>query len=120
MNEKRAFKRIPTHLLAGFRKSGSHEPFDAATATNISAGGVCLVSQVAVALNEELDLEIQLEEESRVSLRVISIWTNQFAEGQHQIGVKIVDASREDEERFVSFYFRGLLLDSKKKKNEKA
>ena len=116
MKEKRVYKRVPLGIPAKYKVLSSEQPQLLSTMINFSPQGVCFVTDSRVEEGQEIELKMQLDKKKEIKIRTLAVWTMVFKDtGQYKVGVKIIDASRADEDEFMRFYCQKVLVAPKEK-----
>lgn len=110
MAEKRKFARLDIALTVGYAvigQGGAVSAYSEAISSDISAGGLRLMTPTALERGSELDLEIYLgdEEGQRVHARGEVVWQSQISKTSFETGIVIRHMESEDQKKFMGFVF---------------
>lgn len=103
MSEKRIYERSPIELAASYGIPEAVDLNEAARVVNISEGGFCFLSSKKIPSGEKFDLCVELDDNESVTLEVKAVW-NKKMDRKYMIGVKILNSTGADYEKFLSFY----------------
>lgn len=116
MIEKRNSARFSIRLPARYRILNSSGYSYEATVVNLGTEGICFLFQGKLEATAEIELQIQLDTHETVTLKARVVWLESLKERrQSMAGVKIIDATQEDEEKFIKFYCHNVLIAPKSK-----
>ncbi len=110
MREQRLYERFKIELAAKYKllhSSADAELFDA-TIVDIGAAGFYFLTKDLPDLGQTIELNISIDSEKLI-LTVVVIWLGKGENSEYEVGVKIVDASMEDQTKLVRFYLDHLL-----------
>lgn len=111
LKDQRRCLRFSIELAAVYKKPGEDD-FSNAVTLDISATGICFVSDEELEPGLELMMKIQLPPNETVVLKTQVIWVKSlFGSGAHEfrVGVKIMEPIQFDESKFVKFCARMML-----------
>lgn len=109
--ERRKYARLDLALTVSYRETGRviEKPFDPreAVSSDLSMGGIRLMTPTHLENGAILDLEIILGEEgvSPISAEGEVIWQNRLASFSFETGVMIRSMPMTDKKRFMEFVF---------------
>ncbi len=107
MNEKRSTHRLDIELPAVIEMEDAKKSLALATTINISGTGVCMLSKQRFNTGQELVLKINLPQEGQVAIHVKVVWVKEamnFNTREYVAGIRITDAMKFDEAKFIKFY----------------
>jgi len=105
MVDKRAHPRVGLSLSGRFKMKEIIGDFFETTVINLSQEGLCFYSGVRVDNGQHIELEVQLEEEKRIKVSGVAIWSEKKNEsGFYRVGVKLIKTGAEDESLLLDFY----------------
>lgn len=120
MNEKRTTHRLDIELPATIEMQGVQKAAALATTLNISGTGVCLQSKQRFNVGQDLVIKLKIPEEGQVSIHVKVVWVKEamnFNTREYIAGIRITDAMKLDEAKFIKFYADQLIGFFKGKNN---
>ena len=94
--DKRKYRRIPTELVARFRKNASAK----AVTTNVSFGGVFIETDLTFARGDVVAFDIFSEGKARISVVGVVRWLQEEPQG---IGVELRDITAADREQWTEY-----------------
>ncbi len=109
-SEKRKFARLDLALSVSYavRDGGRivHDPREALS-SDISEGGLRLMTPTALAAGTEVDLHITLEGREDQPLQAVGevVWQNRLSATSFETGVTIREMPTKDRSRFMEFVF---------------
>lgn len=109
-SEKRKFARLDLALSVSYavRDGGRiiHDPREALS-SDISEGGLRLMTPTALAIGTEVDLHISLEGDTRAPLHAVGevVWQHKHSSASFETGVTIREMPQADRSRFMQFVF---------------
>jgi len=104
MEERRKFPRLDLNVEVNWKRNSASPSVSAgniANTKNISAGGVCLISDECLNVGQGLSLEIKLPGNRIINAEGRVVWTDQFEiiggkyEKKYGVGVEFVDIKDE-------------------------
>ena len=109
-SERRKFARLDLALSVSYRVAGqAGQPADLreAISSDISLGGLRLMTPTVLENGSLLDLEIFLGEEGEVSVGATGevMWQNKISNTSYETGVMIKGMPNDDKSRFMEFVF---------------
>ena len=110
-DEKRAYLRFGVQLPAKY-KINDFSPACGVTVVDVGAEGMRFLSEELFDIGQVIELELCLEQ-AVVSFKVAIMWLAKTDQKQYNVGVKIVDARRNDEIKFIHFYCEKMMSFSK-------
>ena len=104
-SDKRSHQRFLVNLPARCKIAGPAHPTFFSTILDISPSGICFESGVKVDTGTEIVFQAELGERGRVTIKTKVVWVKASeTPKQWKAGVTILNASDEDEKRFVQYY----------------
>ncbi len=110
MTERRRTPRLDLQLPSHYRVVNEQRSAYQATVVNVGGGGLCFVSNTRFKLDAQIELQINLRPHQVVTIKTKVIWVKPLTKGTYKVGVKIIDATKEDEEEFIQFYCHQVLI----------
>jgi c-di-GMP-binding flagellar brake protein YcgR len=109
-SERRKFARLDLALSVSYRVSGQvGQPVDLreAISSDISLGGLRLMTPTVLENGTLLDLEIYLGEEGEITVGATGevMWQNKMSSTSYETGVMIKGMPNDDKSRFMEFVF---------------
>ncbi len=110
MGDRRRYPRFELKIDARYRIMDSKERFKSGTTRNISAEGICFVSDRKLAIGTRLCLEVDLKDGKEAVCLIGEVRWSAKREGagmgkeQYLNGIKLVDIPKSDEGRFLKYY----------------
>ena len=109
MREKRKYQRVTVSLPAVCQAEDASRPAFPVQIVDIGAEGVCFVARAQFAAGQQLRLNIHLSSGNSVTIKAQVAWHETVPlSGQAKVGMKIIDISSDDEERWIQFYCQKL------------
>jgi len=107
--ERRKFVRLNINVEINYSIIPHEEQQETGT-KNISAGGICMVSDKPLSIGDTLQLEIKLPEDPpSIQVKGKAVWVKQFiATEKHEsfdIGVEFINISEENRKRINKYVF---------------
>lgn len=109
--ERRKFARLDLALTVSYRVTGEAggTPVDPreAVSSDVSLGGLRLMTPAVLANGTLLDLEILLgdQEENPIRAEGEVVWQNRISDTSYETGVMIKNMPNDDKSRFMQFVF---------------
>jgi c-di-GMP-binding flagellar brake protein YcgR len=108
--ERRKFARLDLALTVSYvvsNPTGPNVDPREALSTDISAGGLRLMTPTALEMGATLDLNIFLAEDEDNPIKATGevVWQNKLSNTSYETGVVIREMPEEDKKRFMSFVF---------------
>jgi len=109
--ERRKYARLDLALTVSYRVTGETggAPVDPreAVSSDISLGGLRLMTPAALANGTMLDLEILLGEDEARPIKAEGevVWQNKISDTSYETGVMIKNMPNDDKSRFMQFVF---------------
>lgn len=110
MTERRRTPRLDLQLPSHYRPVSEHRSVYQATVVNVGGNGLCFVSSTRFKPDAEIELQINLRTHQVVTIKTKVIWIRPLGKMTYKVGVKIINATREDEEEFIRFYCHQVLI----------
>ena len=107
MPEQRKSHRLDIVLPAWFHSDDTQNLLSTATTINISSTGICLSCGEKIDIGKELPVTVTLPTGERAVIGVKVIWIRDVentSPREYRIGLKIMDADKSDEKKFIKFY----------------
>ena len=107
---RRKYARLDIALTVSYaveNPSGEISEYAEATSSDISAGGLRLMTPTPLANGAHLDLEIYLGEdvENKIPAKGQVMWQNKISNTSFETGVLITNMDNDAKKRFMSFVF---------------
>ncbi len=110
MDEKRRTHRLNIQLPARYRVAHPDMEFTDAVILNINVKGVCLIIDEELKLGTEVEIQVDLPDQSPLILTAHVIWVKASEnQNEYATGVQVLDTMSEDASKFVRFYAAKLL-----------
>jgi len=105
--DKRRAHRLRIELPATFTIAEAKYPVLLGTTIDISAVGICLKTRAKLDVGQELAIHLRLPDEEKILIHTEVVWVKElesFMDREYSIGIKIIDALKTDESKFVKYY----------------
>ncbi len=109
MPEKRIYQRFNVQLSARYKLLNSPSAPFGVTVVNVGAEGLCFLSKDLFDIGQIIELHVHLNCEGEVFFKTEVIWLARVNKETYNVGVKIVEATMDNEKRFIKFYCEELL-----------
>ena len=108
-SEKRRFARLDIALTVSYRvvdQGGEMSELAEAMSSDISAGGIRLMTPSKLSNGAKLELEVLLgEEENPIHVAGEVVWQEQISSSSFETGVSLMHMADRDKSRFLNFIF---------------
>lgn len=109
--ERRNWPRVNINLTGRYRVMSGQELFYQTTVVNLSAQGVCFLTKQPLEPFTEVELQLNMNGHEKITVTARVMWVSESKErNEFMAGVKIVESGKKDEEKFIRFYCRQILI----------
>ena len=119
MSDHRRCYRLDIALPVTLKPTSSKKKVLTAVTRDISALGFCILCKDRPSVGESVALELALPNRQKLKIHAQVVWVAEepyiHDDKEYRAGVKIIDAPKADEKKFVKFYASSLLSFFKKK-----